>query len=76
MGGQSEQWWKQHLVADFIHFLPLHTSISLHFGSRYCLHTPDTIKDKAKHWQNYLSVGVQIVLCILSEANLFLQPEE
>lgn len=28
-----------------------------------------------KYQQNYLSEGIQTVLCILSEANLILQPE-
>lgn len=28
-----------------------------------------------KYQQNYLSIGIQIVLCILSEANLILQPD-
>lgn len=32
--------------------------------------------NSGKYQQNYLSVGIQIVLCILSEANLILQPEE
>lgn len=29
-----------------------------------------------KDQQNYLSEGIQIVLCILSEAHLILQPEK